>query len=181
MICGFGRIGKAVAKRCLGFEAKVYVFDPLIEQSEIKNANCIPIDKDEGIKIADYITLHLPLNDKTKNFLSKNEFNFCKTKSIIVNAARGGIVNESDLLDALENKKIEAAALDVFETEPPEENHKIFKFGNVLLSPHNSALTLECRERMSIEAAESIIYYLSDKDKINYNNFINKKNISLEI
>ncbi len=175
LICGFGRIGKAVAKRCLAFDAKVYVFDPFVRKEEISDANCIPIDKNEGIKIADYITVHLPLNEKTKNFIAKDEFNLCKKNLIIVNAARGGIINESALINAIENKKIQAAALDVFELEPPQENNKLFKFKNVLLSPHNSALTLECRERMSLEAAESILYFLSDKSKIKSKNFINLK------
>ena len=179
LICGFGRIGKAVAKRCLGFDAKVYVFDPFVDDKEIYQANCTPIDKDKGIELADYITLHLPLNEKTKNFISKSEFAIIKKTAIIVNAARGGIINESALIEALENNSIQAAALDVFETEPPQENHKIFKLPNVLLSPHNGALTLECRKRMSIEAAQSIVNFLTDKSKLNLNNFINKNILEL--
>ena len=69
-INGFGRIGKAVAKRCLGFETKVYVYDPFVEDEEIKRANCIPVEKNEGLKIADYITLHIPLSQNTKDFIS---------------------------------------------------------------------------------------------------------------
>jgi len=179
LICGFGRIGKAVAKRCLGFDSNVYVFDPLVDKKEIEKAGCISIEKNEGIKIADYITLHLPLNDKTKNFISKQEFELCKNSAIIVNAARGGIVNEEDLVDALKNKKIHAVALDVFEQEPPPENHPIFKFENVLLSPHNSALTLECRKRMAIEASLTISSFLKNKSSLNLDNLINKKYLNI--
>ena len=179
LICGFGRIGKEVAKRCLGFDAKVYVYDPFVDDKDIYNANCIPVEKNKGIEIADYITLHLPLNEKTKNFISENEFAIIKKTAIIVNAARGGIIKESALKIALENNNIQAAALDVFETEPPQEIYQIFKLPNVLLSPHNSALTLECRERMSTEAAQSIVDFLTDKSKLNLNNFINKDIIKL--
>ena len=179
LICGFGRIGKAVAKRCLGFDSNVYIFDPLVDNKEVQKAGCIPIEKNEGIKIADYITLHLPLNDKTKSFISKQELELCKNTAIIVNAARGGIINEKDLINALSNKKIQAAALDVFEQEPPSENHPIFKFENVLLSPHNSALTVECRKRMAVEASETIIFYLKDKSSLNLDNLVNKKYLNI--
>ena len=179
LICGFGRIGKAVAKRCIGFEANVYVFDPFVSSEDINISKCIPIEKNEGLQIADYITLHLPLNNETKNFISFKEFDILKNTSILVNAARGGIVNEDALVNALEKNKIQAAALDVFEFEPPAENHQIYKFSNVLLSPHNSALTIECRKRMSIEAAESIVHFLKDKTKMNLKNFINIDNMSI--
>ena len=179
LICGFGRIGKAVAKRCLGFETKVYVYDPFVEDEEIKRANCIPVEKNEGLKIADYITLHIPLSQNTKDFISTNEFDMIKKTAIVVNASRGGIINEDSLITALENNQIQAAALDVFEKEPPPEDHQIYKFNNVLLSPHNSALTLECRKRMSIEAASSIIKYLTDKKKLNLANIVNKENLDI--
>ncbi len=179
LICGFGRIGKAVAKRCLGFESKVYVYDPFVEDEEIQKTNCIPIEKNEGLKIADYITLHVPLNKNTKNFISTNEFNIIKKTAIVVNASRGGIINEEALINALESNQIQAAALDVFEQEPPPGDHPIYKFNNVLLSPHNSALSLECRKRMSIEAASSIVNYLTDKEKLNLNNIVNKNNLGI--
>ena len=175
VIFGFGRIGKALAKRCVGFETNVYVFDPFIDISEIHKHNCIPVNKDEGIKLADYISVHLPLNQDTKNFISDEEFALMKNSVIIANTARGGIINENALLNALKSKKILGASLDVFEKEPPDSNHPIFKLSNVLLSPHNAALTLECRKRMAIESAENIIYFLSNKEKLNINNIVNKE------
>ena len=175
VIFGFGRIGKALAKRCIGFETNVYVFDPFIDISEIHKHNCIPVNKDEGIKLADYISVHLPLNQDTKNFISDEEFALMKNSVIIANTARGGIINENALLNALKNKKILGASLDVFEKEPPDSNHPIFKLSNVLLSPHNAALTLECRKRMAIESAENVIYFLSNQKKLNINNIVNKE------
>ena len=175
VIFGFGRIGKALAKRCIGFETNVYVFDPFIDISEIHKHNCIPVNKDEGIKLADYISVHLPLNQDTKNFISDEEFALMKNSVIIANTARGGIINENALLNALKNKKILGDSLDVFEKEPPDSNHPIFKLSNVLLSPHNAALTLECRQRMAIESAENVIYFLRNQEKLNINNIVNKE------
>ena len=175
VIFGFGRIGKAVAKRCLAFETNVYVYDPFINKSEIEKHNCKIIDKIEGIKIADYLTIHLPLNNDTKNFISHEELSIMKNTSIIVNNARGGIINEHALFNALKNKKILGAALDVFEKEPPEIDNPLFTLSNVLLSPHNAALTLECRKRMAVESAENIINFLSNREKLNKNNIINKE------
>jgi D-3-phosphoglycerate dehydrogenase len=179
LICGFGRIGKAVAKRCLGFDAKVYVFDPFVKNQEIESLGCITINKDDGIKLADYITIHLPLNEKTKNFISYNEFEIMKNSAVIVNTARGGIINEKSLVNALEKKIIRGAGLDVFETEPPSHDNLIFKLPNVILSPHNAALTLECRKRMAKEAANNIINFLSKSKDLNINNIINRSVLSL--
>ena len=102
-----------------------------------------------------------------------------KESVILVNSARGGIVSENDLYDALIKNKIRGAGLDVFEQEPPDANHKLFKLPNILLSPHNAALTLECRKRMAVEGAENIIKYLKNKDGLNLNNVVNKKEIGI--
>ena len=179
LILGFGRIGKEVAKRCKGFDANVYVYDPFVENKDIENNGCIPIKKEEGIRLADYITVHLPLNAKTKNFISSKEFSSMKKTSIIVNSARGGIINEQALIEALEKKNLLAAGVDVFEKEPPDQNNPLFKLPNVLLSPHNAALTLECRKRMAREAAQLIVYYLTDKNKLNLSNLVNIKELNL--
>ena len=173
LIFGFGRIGKEVAKRCHGFDMKVYVHDPFIDESLIKKFNCMPIDKEQGLSLADYITVHLPLNMNTKNFISKHELNLMKKSSIIVNTSRGGIVNEVDLHHTLVSKKIRGCGMDVFETEPPEPNHPFFKLDNIILTPHNAALTLECRKRMSVEAAENIYYFLKDRHNLNKDNLVN--------
>ena len=175
VIFGFGRIGKEVAKRCLGFDTNVYVHDPFVNKSDIEKFNCKTIDKIEGIKFADYITIHLPLNEDTKNFIGAAEFSLMKNTAIIVNSARGGIVNEQALFNVLKSKKILGAALDVFEKEPPEKDNPLFDLPNILLSPHNAALTLECRKRMAIESAENIINFLNNKEKLNRDNIVNRK------
>ena len=175
LIFGFGRIGKEVAKRCLGFDMEVYVYDPFLDNEIIIRNQCIPIEKNQGLAIADFITIHLPLNGDTKNFISQTELNVMKKKSILVNTSRGGIVNENDLCIALESKKIQGAGMDVFVSEPPESNHPFFKLDNILLTPHNAALTLECRERMSFEASQNIVFFLNNMSELNVENLVNKK------
>ncbi len=175
LIIGFGRIGKEVAKRCLGFDMEVYVCDPFLDNEIIIRNQCIPIEKNQGLAIADFITIHLPLNRDTKNFISQTELNLMRKNSILVNTSRGGIVNENDLFIALDSKKIQGAGMDVFVSEPPESNHPFFKLDNILLTPHNAALTLECRERMSLEASQNIVFFLNNMSELNVENLVNKK------
>ena len=98
LILGFGRIGQAVAKRCLGFDMRVHVYDPFQDKQTIENLGCIPTTKEDGLRLADYISIHLPLNIETKNYINRNSFQQMKKNCIIVNTARGGIINEDDLV-----------------------------------------------------------------------------------
>jgi D-3-phosphoglycerate dehydrogenase len=174
LILGFGRIGQAVAKRCLGFDTQVMVYDPFVDEKIINEKNCLKISFEEGIKSADFITVHMPLSDQTKNLINKKNFLEMKNEAILVNTARGGIVNEADLYWALKNKIIYAAGTDVFELEPPSNDNPLLTLDNILFSPHNAALTLECRKRMSVETAENILYFLENDKKLNKQNIINK-------
>ena len=178
VIFGFGRIGKAVAKRCLGFEANVFVYDPFVSKDVVEENNCKVVDKINGLKIADYISIHLPLNKDTKNFIDEQELLVMKKTTIVVNTARGGIINEASLVNSLQNKKILGAGLDVFEKEPPDENHPLFNLDNVILSPHNAALTIESRKRMAVESAENIAFFLLNNKKLNLNNIVNKDELN---
>ena len=175
LIIGFGRIGKEVAKRCLGFDMEVYVYDPFLDSDSIKKNKCIPIEKNEGLSLADFITIHLPLNENTTNFISEVDLKLMKKNTVLVNTSRGGIVNEDDLCQALKAKKIRGAGMDVYTSEPPEPDHPFFKLDNILLTPHNAALTLECRERMSLEASQNIVYFLKNMNELNKENLVNKK------
>ena len=179
VIFGFGRIGRAVAKRCLGFEANVYVYDPFVSKNVVEENNCKVIDKTSGLKIADYISIHLPLNNNTKNFINEQELSIMKETAIVVNTARGGIINEASLVNALQNKIILGAGLDVYEKEPPDENHPLFNLDNVILSPHNAALTIECRKRMAVESAENIAFFLLNNKKLNLNNIVNREKLGI--
>jgi len=172
-ILGFGRIGKEVAKRCLAFDTNVFIYDPFVQAKDVESLGCKLISFEEGIKIADYITLHMPLNAKTKNLIAKNELQKMKKNCILVNTARGGIINQNDLIEELNNNNIFGSGLDVFSPEPPELNDPILKTKNLILTPHNAALTLECRKRMSMETVENIIFHL--ENKTNRMNIINKE------
>ena len=158
LIAGFGRIGRALIKRCLGFEMKVYVYDPYVEQNIINSLGGEKINNlNETIKDMDAVSLHLPLTSETKNLINYDLLKTLKKNCIIINAARGGIINEEDLNKALNEDLIFGAGLDVFETEPPENNNPLLKNEKVFLSPHTAAFTEECMIRMGKETTQNII------------------------
>lgn len=179
LILGFGRIGQAVAKRCLGFEMNVYVYDPYVSKNTIEKMGCHSILIEDSLKLADFVSVHLPLNEETRNFINAKSFQEMKDSCVIVNTARGGIINEQDLYNALKDKKLRAAGLDVYEQEPPPSDHPLFDLSNVLLTPHNAALTLECRMRMAVEVCETVSFYLKNKEKLNLQNIINRKELGI--
>jgi len=164
LIAGFGRIGKALIKRCLGFEMKVFVYDPFVSQDIIEKLGGIKVDSmEETCKEMDAISLHIPLNEKTKNIINYNLLQSMKKNCIVINAARGGIVNEIDLDRALKENLIFGAGLDVFETEPPEQNNPLLKNDKVFLSPHTASFTEECMTRMGKETIQNIIDFFDNK------------------
>ena len=164
LIAGFGRIGQALIKRCLGFEMKVFVFDPFVSKNTIENLGGVKVDSmEDACKDMDAISLHIPLNDKTKNIINYDLLKTMKKNCILINAARGGIVNEVDLDKALKENLIFGAGLDVFETEPPETNNPLLKNDKVFLSPHTAAFTEECMTRMGKETIQNIIDFFDEK------------------
>ena len=170
LIMGFGRIGKSLIKRCIGFEMNVYVYDPYINDEKIKSLGGKKVnDLKEAVKEMDAISLHMPLNDETKNIVNYDLLRSMKTNCIIINAARGGIINEVDLDKALRENLIFGAGLDVFETEPPKSDNPLLKNDKVFLSPHTAAFTEECMIRMGKETIQNIIDFFEkklDKSKI---------------
>ena len=170
LIAGFGRIGQALIKRCLGFEMNVYVYDPYINDEKIKSLGGKKVnDLKEAVKEMDAISLHMPLNDETKNIVNYDLLRSMKTNCIVINAARGGIINEVDLDKALRENLIFGAGLDVFETEPPKSDNPLLKNDKVFLSPHTAAFTEECMIRMGKETIQNIIDFFEkklDKSKI---------------
>ena len=164
LIAGFGRIGQSLIKRCLGFEMKVFVYDPFVSKDVIENLGGIKVESmEDACKEMDAISLHIPLNDKTKNIINYALLKTMKKNCIIINAARGGIVNEIDLDKALKEDLIFGAGLDVFEIEPPESNNPLLKNDKVFLSPHTAAFTEECMTRMGKETIQNIIDFFDEK------------------
>ena len=158
LIAGFGRIGKSLIKMCLGFNMTVKVFDPFVKENVVKEYGGIKIDNiDEGLKDCDFLSVHMPLNKKTKDLINYSKIKKMKKNSIIINTARGGIVNEKDLDKALNENLIFGAGLDVFNNEPIEKNSSLLKNEKVILSPHIATNTDECLSRMSIETVKNII------------------------
>ena len=164
LIVGFGRIGQSLIKRCKGFEMKVKVFDPFVNKETIEKFGGQKIENlDDGLKICDYVSLHVPLNEKTKNLIDYSKLKNMKREAIVINTARGGIINENDLDKALRENIIFGAGLDVFENEPVDKANPLLSNKKVLLSPHSATFTNECKSRMSLETTKNIIDFFENK------------------
>ncbi|MBO6493709.1 MAG: hydroxyacid dehydrogenase [Pelagibacteraceae bacterium] len=164
LIVGFGRIGQNLIKRCLGFEMEVFVYDPFIDENKINSLGGKKVSNINSIiKDMDYVSVHVPLNDKTRNLINLNNMKTMKKTAILINAARGGVINESDLEVALNKNYIFGAGLDVFEKEPPDINNPLLKNKKVFLSPHTASFTEECMQRMSKETIQNIIDFFEKK------------------
>ena len=163
LIVGFGRIGQALIKRCLGFEMNVFVYDPFVSKDIIKKHGGTKVENlIDASKTMDAMSLHVPLNQKTKNMIDYKFLKDLKKNCIIINASRGGVVNEVDLDQALNEDLIFGAGLDVFETEPPNENNLLLKNKKVFLSPHTAAFTEECMIRMGKETIQNIFDFFNN-------------------
>ena len=168
LILGFGRIGKNLIKRCNGFEMNVNVYDPYVDASVIKKFGGNKVENlEKAFTSADYISIHMPLNPETKNLINLKKLESMKKNAIIINTARGGIINENDLDVALNKNIIFGAGLDVFEKEPIDLNNPLLKNKKVLLSPHSATFTKECTERMGIETVQNVIDFFDNKIKKN--------------
>ncbi len=164
LIAGFGRIGQCLIKRCKGFEMNVYVYDPFVSKETIESFGGKKVENlHEIVKSVDAISLHMPLNDKTKNIINYDLMKNMRKNCIIINAARGGIINEIDLNKALNENLIFGAGLDVFEVEPPDQNNPLLKNDKVFFSPHTAAFTEECMIRMGKETIQNIIDFFDKK------------------
>jgi D-3-phosphoglycerate dehydrogenase len=116
---------------------------------------------DDIFKESDIITIHVPLNNNTRKMIGKPEFLKMKTSCIFINASRGEVVDELDLHDALKMGHLKAAAIDVFEKEPPDKNNPLFSLKNIIISPHNAALTEESMINMSVDSAQGIVDFFN--------------------
>ena len=161
LIVGFGRIGTRTAKRCLAMEMNVLVYDPYKSPDEIKAAGCEPVtDLDAALPRADFVSLHCPKTKETNGLMDAAKLARMKPTSYLVNTARGGIVVESALYDALVAKKLGGAGLDVFEQEPPPIGHKLFDLPNVIIAPHVAGVTREALNRMGEQTAKNMLSVL---------------------
>ena len=162
---GFGRIGKIVAKRISGFEPQVSFYDPFIENDIEPNYKKKSLE--EIFETSDIITVHTPLNDHTKGLVNIDLLKKMKKSSILINAARGGVVNESDLIQVLKEQRIAGAALDVYENEPLDTNSVLLELPNVVLTPHLGASTEEAQIRVGLMAASQLKEFFVNGNLLN--------------
>ncbi len=158
-IIGCGNIGTIVADRALGLKMKVIAFDPFLSPERAVDIGVEKVELDDVFRRADFITLHTPLTDKTRHIVDAAALAKCKKGVRIINCARGGLVVEDALYDAIMAGKVAGAALDVFETEPAS-SHKLFGLENVMATPHLGASTGEAQENVALQVAEQMADYL---------------------
>ena len=158
-LIGCGNIGTLVAERALGLKMKVIAFDPYLTEERAVKLGVEKVELDALFQRADAITLHTPLVESTKNIVNRKRLGMTKKGVIIVNCARGGLVDEEALKDALEAGHVRAAALDVFAVEPAKE-HPLFGTPNFIATPHLGASTLEAQENVAVQVAEQMADYL---------------------
>jgi len=154
-IIGLGRIGSKVAKKMSSFGINIIACDPFISEEKAKRYNIKLVSLSKLLKDSDYITLHVPLNKDTYHLIGKNEFNLIKKNAYIINTSRGKVINEKDLLEALEGNKIGGAALDVLEEEPIH-NNPLINFENIILTPHTAFHSESSQAELQIKAAEGV-------------------------
>jgi D-3-phosphoglycerate dehydrogenase len=159
-IIGIGRIGSAVAKRAQAFEMKIIAYDPLLSKLKAEALRVELVSLDELIERSDFITVHAPSNQSTVNIIRTEQFRRMKPTCRIINCARGGIVNEADLAQALRDHVIAGAALDVYESEPPA-NNPFLGLDNVVMTPHLAASTDEAQLTVAVDIARQIVDFLS--------------------
>jgi D-3-phosphoglycerate dehydrogenase len=160
-LIGFGKIGAVVADRARGLKMRVLVHDPFIPDERIREEGFEPVSLEELYRRSDYISVHVPRLKDTIGLLNSAAFDQMKDGVMIINCARGGIVNEDDLNAALKSGKVAGAALDVFETEPPGAS-KLFEHDRLVCTPHLGASTLEAQINVAVAVAEQIIDYLKN-------------------
>lgn len=165
-VIGFGSIGSIVAGLGKGLKMKVIVADPNISSEHIKKAGFEPVPLDELYQRADYITVHVPKMDSTIDLLDADAFEKMKQGVMVINCARGGIVNENALYQAIVEGRVDGAALDVFSTEPPGEN-ALLELEQVIATPHLGSSTMEAQSNVAVAAANQIIAYLLEDTVIN--------------
>jgi D-3-phosphoglycerate dehydrogenase len=160
-IIGMGNIGRIVAERAKGLHLQVIAFDPVLTHEKAASLGFELVSIEQLFVRSDLITIHAPLTPETKYLLNRDAFARMKKGVLIVNAARGGIVNEADLEVALKEGKIAGAALDVFEQEPVSPDHPLLKLENLIATPHLGASTSEAQDRVALEIAEQVAEYLT--------------------
>jgi D-3-phosphoglycerate dehydrogenase / 2-oxoglutarate reductase len=158
LVLGYGRIGREVAKRCAAFDMQVSVYDPYVQANVIEAAGYRSVPEFQAVlPETDILTVHMPLAAESRHLIGQAELAALPAHALVINCARGGIVDEDALHAALTSGGIAGAGIDVFEHEPPPENHPLFAQGNVILSPHTAGMSQEAAIRMAISTARNAL------------------------
>lgn len=176
-LIGAGNIGRIVADRARGLKMRVVVFDPYIKPQVVEELGLTPVDLEQLLQQADYISIHTPRTEETANLINKDTLARMKPGAMLINCARGGIVNEADLYDALSSGHLGGAAMDVFAAEPPGEI-PLMSLPNFICTPHLGASTREAQVNVAKDVAEQIVDYLLNGS---VRNAVNMPNISAEL
>jgi D-3-phosphoglycerate dehydrogenase len=156
-VVGMGKIGRRVAQKAgRGLEMKVVGYDPFLKPEQMAEFATPAASMDEVFSSADFLTLHIPGGASNKGAVGRKQFDLMKKTAFFINASRGDVVDEAALIEALRSGVIAGAAIDVFEKEPPQQDHPLMSMSNVLLTPHNASQTRECMIRMALHAAQGV-------------------------
>ncbi|NPA49946.1 MAG: phosphoglycerate dehydrogenase [Thermodesulfobacteria bacterium] len=159
-IIGLGRIGSVVADRAQGLKMRVIAYDPFVNPEQAAKMGIEIMDLDELLPQADFITVHVPLTKETRGFINKEKFDKMKDGVMFIHCARGGIVNENDLYEAMLSGKVAGAALDVFEQEPPPPDYPLLQLDNFICTPHLGASTVEAQKNVALAVASQVVDFL---------------------
>jgi D-3-phosphoglycerate dehydrogenase / 2-oxoglutarate reductase len=176
-IIGYGRIGKQVAKKCIGaFDMKVIIYDPYVSDDVIAPGVTRYTDEKKVFKEADVVSIHVPMTPETRNHVNENLLSLMKPSAYLVNTARGNIVDEPYVCKMLDEGRLAGAGFDVLANEPPVDNELFLKNPKTIVSPHSAALTNECTVRVACEAAQGIVDYLEGRKP---RSIFNRKGLNL--
>lgn len=163
-VLGLGKIGMQLAKKAYaGFEMRVIGYDPYAVKEKLPDYIELKEDMDDLFKEADFVSIHMPLNESTRGIIGEEKFKMMKSSAYMINAARGEIIDEKALITAIQEKTIAGGAFDVFEETPISLSHPLLNFDNVIITPHTAAVTNEAMKKMGIYAAQGIDEVLSGK------------------
>jgi D-3-phosphoglycerate dehydrogenase / 2-oxoglutarate reductase len=164
LVLGYGRIGREVAKRCAAFDMQVSVYDPYVQANVIEAGGYRSVpDFAAVLPETDILTVHMPLADESRHLIGAAELAALPAHALVINCARGGIIDEDALYEALTSGGIAGAGIDVFEQEPPPDNHPLFGLDNVLLSPHTAGMSQEAAIRMAISTVRNALAGIDGK------------------
>lgn len=162
-VLGMGRIGSEVAKRAKAFGMSILGYDPFLTEERAEKLGIKLASVDEIIRNADFMTVHTPLTPETKHMIARPQFEVMKKGMRIINCARGGVIDEMALVEAIDEGIVAGAAFDVFESEPPAQDHPFLSHPKIIVTPHLGASTVEAQENVAIDVSEQVLHILRDE------------------